>query len=296
MSQRWTRSALLTAQIIGAVLIALAPFRSNLHAQERTGEVRGTVFDPAGQRLADARVSIVETDFSAITDRDGTYRFAAVPVGTYSLRAEFAAYLPVEMHAVRILPGQTLSADFRLASLRPPPIEEADTCPDPMVPRAAVLAKAVPSPLPERVHGVPLTETFWGDEASSYSDAALGPGARSLVTWVGVYGHADTAVEVGAHRLGCANAARAELRRLAARLDSAVLGRGQHTSFDADGVEVHALSDRGRLTYVFARDAEVWWVAAPEELARRTLAGLLHLPVQGLPDPATPKPGAPPDE
>ena len=142
---------------------------------------------------------------------------------------------------------------------------------------------------------MPRTETFWGDVARSHSDATLGPGARSLVTWVGVYGHGESAVEVGAHRLGCANAARVELRRLAAQLDAASVSYGQHASFDVKGVEVHALSGERRRTYVFAREAEVWWVTALGERAAATLAGLLHVQVDVIPDPTASLPGDRPE-
>lgn len=79
-----------------------------------TGTMRGTVLDPTGKPVANARVVIVGTSTVTLTGADGAYALA-VPAGTYSVRAEFGNYQPTQMAGVRILAGETLTADFRLA-------------------------------------------------------------------------------------------------------------------------------------------------------------------------------------
>jgi len=92
----------------GVALITTKQYAATL------GTMRGTVLDPAGSPLADARVVIVGTSSSAVTDANGLYSLA-VPAGTYSVRAEFEGFQPTEMAGVKILAGETLTADFRLA-------------------------------------------------------------------------------------------------------------------------------------------------------------------------------------
>jgi TonB family protein len=79
-----------------------------------SGTMRGTVFDPAGKPLANARLVIVGASSTTLTDSKGSYSLA-VPAGTYTVRAEFGSFRPTEMAGVRILAGETLTADFRLA-------------------------------------------------------------------------------------------------------------------------------------------------------------------------------------
>ncbi|HZO56263.1 MAG TPA: TonB-dependent receptor, partial [Bryobacteraceae bacterium] len=69
-------------------LICLAVCR----AQMTTGEIEGTVRDPGGSAIALAKVDLrqLETDSSrqVLTDTDGRFRFAQVPVGSYEVNVE----------------------------------------------------------------------------------------------------------------------------------------------------------------------------------------------------------------
>jgi TonB-dependent SusC/RagA subfamily outer membrane receptor len=98
----------------GVVLITTKQYAATL------GTMRGTVLDASGKPLADARVVIVGTTPVAVTDSAGVYSLS-VPAGTYTVRAESGAFKPTEMAGVRILAGDTLTADFMLADGPTPP-------------------------------------------------------------------------------------------------------------------------------------------------------------------------------
>ena len=92
----------------GVVLLTTKRYAATL------GTMRGTVLDPSGKPAAMARVVIVGTTPVAVTDSTGSYSIA-VPAGTYTVRAELGGFKPTEMAGVKILAGETLTADFRLA-------------------------------------------------------------------------------------------------------------------------------------------------------------------------------------
>src|ERR1700674_2118790 len=65
-------------------------------AQLPTGAILGTVRDPSGASIPNATVTVRNTDTNltrpAKTEKDGSYRFAELPVGHYELRAEAAGF------------------------------------------------------------------------------------------------------------------------------------------------------------------------------------------------------------
>src|SRR5206468_5088832 len=66
--------------------------------------------------VANAQVFVVGTSFGAVTNDKGYYFINNVPVGTYSLRAQFIGYAPSEVRAVRVLGGQTLTVPIKMRS------------------------------------------------------------------------------------------------------------------------------------------------------------------------------------
>ncbi|MGH7537592.1 MAG: YfbK domain-containing protein [Gemmatimonadales bacterium] len=84
-----------------------------------TGRIAGHVRDAGGTAVARAQVVVVGTSFRAVTDRSGSYLIDKVPVGTYLLRAQSVGYSPTAVHGVRVVAGQTVTADV---VLQPSPI------------------------------------------------------------------------------------------------------------------------------------------------------------------------------
>src|SRR5260370_27585768 len=90
--------ALATATVL--VMLAGPPPAA---AQQTTGKVEGTVSDQAGVPIANAQVFIVGTSFGAVTNDKGYYFINNVPVGTYTLRAQFIGYQPTALTNARVL-------------------------------------------------------------------------------------------------------------------------------------------------------------------------------------------------
>ena len=96
--------------------IALVIATSPLSAQQTTGKVEGTVTDQAGVAIANAQVFVVGTSFGAISNDKGYYFINNVPVGTYTVRAQFIGYAPAEVRGVRVLGGNTITVDVKMQS------------------------------------------------------------------------------------------------------------------------------------------------------------------------------------
>ena len=89
---------------------------ASLAAQQTTGKVEGTVTDQAGAPVANAQVFVVGTSFGAVSSDKGYYFINNVPVGTYTLRAQFIGFAPAELRNVRVLGGQTITGDIKMQS------------------------------------------------------------------------------------------------------------------------------------------------------------------------------------
>jgi len=98
----------------GAAVVALLTLAGTLASQEVAGKLEGTVSDQAGVALANAQVLIVGTSYGAITNDRGYYFINNVPVGTYTVRAQFIGYAPSEVRGVRVQGGQTMTVDITL--------------------------------------------------------------------------------------------------------------------------------------------------------------------------------------
>src|SRR4051812_19431960 len=81
-------------------LIALLFSSAVIHAQGRIGTIQGTVKDPNGAVVPNAKVTIKQnvTGYtqSAQADADGTFKLVNVPFNTYVVRAEAAGFEAVE--------------------------------------------------------------------------------------------------------------------------------------------------------------------------------------------------------
>ena len=126
-------------------LLALSLAALPLAAQQTTGKVEGSVTDAAGGALANAQVVIVGTSFGAVTDAKGYYFLNNVPVGSFTLRAQFIGYAPSEIQNVRVLGGQTITVNVRLS---PSAVAVASVtvtaASNPIVPRDQVASKSRP--------------------------------------------------------------------------------------------------------------------------------------------------------
>jgi len=113
-------------------------------AQQTSGKVEGSVTDQAGGPLANAQVIVVGTSFGSVTDAKGYYFINNIPVGSYTLRAQFIGYAPHEVQNVRILGGQTITQNIPLS---PSAVVVSGVtvtgASNPLVPRDEVASKSI---------------------------------------------------------------------------------------------------------------------------------------------------------
>ncbi|GGB98281.1 TonB-dependent receptor [Novosphingobium endophyticum] len=96
-----------------AGLLATASSATIAHA----GEISGSIHDATGTRSLQAvSVRILELDRSARTDRSGSYIFADVPAGTYTLEVSYVG-AEVERKAVTVPSAGRAAGDFDLAGI-----------------------------------------------------------------------------------------------------------------------------------------------------------------------------------
>src|SRR5215467_12306514 len=68
---------------------------ASIHAQDISGAISGTLLDPTGGVVPNAKVTVTNTDRNQVlrtftTDSTGNYSVPGIPVGTYSVKVEAA--------------------------------------------------------------------------------------------------------------------------------------------------------------------------------------------------------------
>lgn len=99
-----------------AVLFSPSPALAQIG---QTAMLTGSVTDASGAVLPGATVTVASDALiggtrTAVTDDNGTYRFPALPPGTYRVTAELSGFEPFTQEGVRLLLGQTITVDPKL--------------------------------------------------------------------------------------------------------------------------------------------------------------------------------------
>jgi hypothetical protein len=102
--------------LLGVTLFALiAPCAL---AQETTGSIQGTVTDASGAAVSGARVEAsspaLVRPLTVTTDAGGTYVFASLPPGTYTLTVSASGFATIKQEGISLQIGKVLSADLQL--------------------------------------------------------------------------------------------------------------------------------------------------------------------------------------
>src|SRR6266702_4355986 len=97
------------------LLMLLAAVAAPRTIAVETGRIEGHVRNAtSGTPIANAQVVVVGTSLTAVTSDSGFYAIANVPVGTYTVRAQFIGYKPADSSGVRVAANQTVTVDLRL--------------------------------------------------------------------------------------------------------------------------------------------------------------------------------------
>src|SRR5260370_7878285 len=87
-------------------------------AQVQNGQFTGTVTDPTGAAIANAKVTVTnpatDLNLSTTTNSSGNYTVKEVPVGTYKLTVEAPGFKSVSNNGVQSNAGTIAHVDFKL--------------------------------------------------------------------------------------------------------------------------------------------------------------------------------------
>src|SRR5215212_7673588 len=103
-----------TAILLAAILLTISP----AGAQARIGTIQGTVKDPNGAVVPNARVTVTQSvtgyNQTAQTDDEGAFKLVNVPFNTYTVRAEASGFQAVEQ-SIDLESGIPLNVDLAVA-------------------------------------------------------------------------------------------------------------------------------------------------------------------------------------
>jgi len=104
---------------MSVALLAVGLLSGSAIAQVDAGAIRGTVADPTGAVVANAKVTLINDatglSTSAVTAADGSYTFGPVKIGIYTLNVEAPGFRKATTHVVVNVQEQA-RADFRLVT------------------------------------------------------------------------------------------------------------------------------------------------------------------------------------
>src|SRR4029077_21272471 len=87
-------------------------------AQVQFGQFTGTVTDPTGAAIANAKVTVTnpatDLNFTATTNSGGSYTVREVPAGVYKITVEAAGFRTVSNAGVTANAGTIAHVDFKL--------------------------------------------------------------------------------------------------------------------------------------------------------------------------------------
>src|SRR6185437_6967304 len=100
------------------LLAVTAVLPVNLFAQEVTAAINGTVTDPSGATVANAKVTATEQDRGTVwpttTNGNGFYNFPRLPIGTYQLKVESKGFQAQQQNGIALQLNQQARVDFQL--------------------------------------------------------------------------------------------------------------------------------------------------------------------------------------
>ena len=104
---------------LAALGLAVVLYALPVHAQEQSGTILGVVKDTSGAVLPGVTVEVRSAALvgasTAISEADGSYRFPALPPGTYEVTAKLQGFADKRLPEVQLALGQVLKIDLPMA-------------------------------------------------------------------------------------------------------------------------------------------------------------------------------------
>ena len=104
---------------LSCVVLLVVVAASSRAQSPGTGAIAGTVNDPSGAALSQARVRVTSVETNVVREAasaaDGSFRVALLPPGSYSVVAEASGFARTEMNAVHVGPSETVAVMLQLA-------------------------------------------------------------------------------------------------------------------------------------------------------------------------------------
>jgi hypothetical protein len=99
-------------------LVLVAFLAVSLSAQEVTAAINGTVTDPSGASVADAKVTATDQDRGTVwpttTNGSGFYNFPRLPIGNYQVKVESKGFQAQQQNGIALQLNQQARIDFQL--------------------------------------------------------------------------------------------------------------------------------------------------------------------------------------
>jgi len=106
---------------LNKLLCALITFSLAIaaHAQDISGAISGTVLDPSGSAVANAKVTVTNTDRNQqvrvfTTDSSGAYSVPGIPIGKYSVTAEAAGFSTAVVENIEVNVNDNIKLNLNL--------------------------------------------------------------------------------------------------------------------------------------------------------------------------------------
>ena len=104
--------------VVSSILLTLS-FIVTASAQETTGTITGTVLDANGAAVANANVTVSDTEKKVVvrtltTNEEGFYSVPNLPPATYDVTVEMAGFKKYLANAVKVDVGQRRTLDVNL--------------------------------------------------------------------------------------------------------------------------------------------------------------------------------------
>ena len=104
--------------LVAAIIGWMALSNGFILAQSFTGGLTGTVRDASGASVPEAALTVKHLDTgltrTTVTDGNGSYLQAALPIGRYDVTVSLSGFATVELHGVIVDVGAVVRADFQL--------------------------------------------------------------------------------------------------------------------------------------------------------------------------------------